>query len=210
MLAGNIKRKTFIRTVSALGLSALLGYGYFTGGPFAEPGESLLSSDRGLPAAAESAYVLNAAPGEDVVIADTREAAIVESRAQRRVSSEQPQSNAVSSSVDNAPDMAREAAGVDGLVAPRNWDQVVLMMVGKDLGTDKRKDVTQGRGYKVNLYQDAGEATMNRAKVDIDRDDLWDEKWTIRGEEISLQIASSDDEVYDLTWQWNGAAWVTP
>lgn len=84
----------------------------------------------------------------------------------------------------------------------------VLTWQGKDLGSDKRKDTTKGRAWKVNVYQDAGQATANRAKVDLDRDDKWDEKWTFEADgRVSRQVAPADDEQYTETWIWNGQDW---
>ena len=79
--------------------------------------------------------------------------------------------------------------------------------VGQDIGASKRKDVTTGRAFKVNVYQDDGHSTVNRAKVDLDRDDKWDEKWTIDGASISRQVAPADDESYSVEQTWSGTAW---
>jgi hypothetical protein len=84
---------------------------------------------------------------------------------------------------------------------------LVMGYVGQDLGTSKRKDVTTGRDFKINVYQDDGHRTANRAKVDLDRDEKWDEKWTFEGETITRQIAQADDENYATTQFWDGATW---
>ena len=103
---------------------------------------------------------------------------------------------------------AAPAANVPpGGLARRDWDQVVFDNQSRDLHGDKLKDVSKGKSYKVNLYQDAGKGTMNRAKVDIDRDDKWDEKYTVDGGAVTLQIAPADDENYTKTYLWNGGAW---
>jgi hypothetical protein len=90
----------------------------------------------------------------------------------------------------------------------RPFDALLLERAGTDLGTTKMKDVTKGKTYKVNLYQDDGHTTMNRAKVDVDRDDKWDEKWTFDGTSISRKVAPADDENYTETWVWSGTEWV--
>lgn len=90
----------------------------------------------------------------------------------------------------------------------RPVDQEVMKWVGKDLGSKKLKDVTRGRPYKVNLYQDAGKSSVNRAKIDLDRDDKWDEKWTIDGPNVSRKVAPDDDENYTESSVWNGSDWV--
>jgi hypothetical protein len=89
----------------------------------------------------------------------------------------------------------------------RPWDAVVLGWKGKPLGSEKLKDVTRGQSYKVNLYQDAGATVVDRAKVDIDRDDKWDEKWSFTGDAVQREVAPADDEVYTETWTWSGSGW---
>ncbi|MFT5686695.1 MAG: hypothetical protein ACI8RZ_007651 [Myxococcota bacterium] len=86
-------------------------------------------------------------------------------------------------------------------------EAVVMQYAGKDLGTSKKKDVTSGQPFKVNVYQDDGHSVVNRAKVDLDRDDKWDEKWTFDGGTITRQIAPGDDESYTVTQHWDGATW---
>jgi hypothetical protein len=97
---------------------------------------------------------------------------------------------------------------VDG-PSERPVDKAVMGWFGKDLGDSKRKDVTSGQPYKVNLYQDAGNSSVNRAKIDLDRDEKWDEKWTFKGSEISRKVSSADDDsTYDQEFVWQGGAWV--
>lgn len=86
--------------------------------------------------------------------------------------------------------------------------QAVWAYRGRDLGSSKLKDVSKGRPYKINVYQDDGNPTANRAKVDLDRDDKWDEKWTFDGPTVQRKIAPADDEDYTETVVWDGAAWV--
>ena len=93
----------------------------------------------------------------------------------------------------------------DGL---RDVDRELVSWAGKDLGSDKIKDAKKGKAWKINLYQDAGESKMNRAKVDLDRDDKWDEKWTFDGANISRQVAPADDEKYTDEYDWDGSQWV--
>jgi len=90
----------------------------------------------------------------------------------------------------------------------RPQDTDVMRFVGQDLGSKKRKDVTSGKAYKVNVYQDDGKTSANRAKVDLDRDDKWDEKWTFDDDgSITRKVAPRDDEDYTEVWQWTGDAW---
>lgn len=90
----------------------------------------------------------------------------------------------------------------------REVDTVVLSYSGKAIGTDKLKDVTKGKPFKVNVYQDDGKPTANRAKVDLDRDDKWDEKFTFDGGTITREVAPADDEAYTEKYHWDGSGWV--
>lgn len=61
---------------------------------------------------------------------------------------------------------------------------------------DKIKDASKGRAFKINLYSDEGQR-FNRAKVDLDRDDKWDESWTLEADgRIERKVAPNDDENY--------------
>jgi hypothetical protein len=66
------------------------------------------------------------------------------------------------------------------------------------------KDASRGNAFKVNLYQDEDKVSMNRAKVDLDRDDKWDEKWTFKPGEITRKVAPTDDENYTDNYLWKG------
>ncbi|MEZ4219741.1 MAG: hypothetical protein R3B13_02350 [Polyangiaceae bacterium] len=98
------------------------------------------------------------------------------------------------------------AAAVNG-PSERDVDKEVMRFAFRPLGSDKLKDVTKGRPYKVNLYQDSGKSQMNRAKVDLNRNDKWDEKWTFDGPNITREVAPADDENYTEKYIWNGKAW---
>ncbi|MCG5053699.1 MAG: hypothetical protein KA712_12120 [Myxococcales bacterium] len=70
------------------------------------------------------------------------------------------------------------------------------------------KDAARGQPYKINLYSDGG-TRWTRAKVDLDRDEKWDEKWTFKSDgRIEKQIAPTDDERYDQTLVRKGNVWV--
>lgn len=109
--------------------------------------------------------------------------------------------------VATAPRTAVVDASVPTAAGAREADTVVLDYLGKPLGTDKKKDVTSGRAYKVNVYQDAGQSVANRAKLDLDRDDKWDEKFTWKDGVITREVAPSDDEAYSARYTWTGGAW---
>ena len=92
----------------------------------------------------------------------------------------------------------------------RRVDEAVMSRMGEDLGGPKQKDVFKGQAWKINLYQDEGHTAMNRAKIDLDRDDKWDEKWSFDGENISRKVSPNDNEDYSQVFEWSGTAWVDP
>ena len=59
--------------------------------------------------------------------------------------------------------------------ALRPVDEQLLAAARKGISGDKAKDVLPGLREKVTLYRDSGHDGVNRAKVDLDRDDRWDE-----------------------------------
>ncbi len=85
--------------------------------------------------------------------------------------------------------------------------KVVMGYANKDLGSKKLKDVSKGKPYKINVYQDDGQSTANRAKVDLNRNDRWDEKWTFDGDSVQRKVAPADDENYTEVYLWNGEDW---
>lgn len=92
-------------------------------------------------------------------------------------------------------------------LAARTWDAEVLSWRTRSISSDKQKDVSKGKSYKINVYKDAGSSTVNRAKVDVNRNDKWEEKYTFEGEKVTLQRAPADDEKYTETYHWNGSGW---
>ncbi|MCB9679089.1 MAG: hypothetical protein H6737_28565 [Alphaproteobacteria bacterium] len=102
-----------------------------------------------------------------------------------------------------APDEAHTAA------KGRPVDTIAMAYRGRDIKSDKLKDASKSTPFKVNVYQDAGHATANRVKLDLDRDDKWDEKWTFDGDDVLREVAPADDEVYTETYGWDGSGWVS-
>jgi len=95
--------------------------------------------------------------------------------------------------------------------ALRPMDREILARVAKGISGGKGKDAIKGRSWKVNLYQDAGQSRVNRLKIDLDRDEKWDEKWTFLtdgGQEVvKRQVAPGDDEVYTDEYLLDGERW---
>jgi len=179
MLAGNIKLKHFVAMVIA-GMVLCGGLAIFA------PGAALLSL---MPKRQPAAPVVASTPAPQPRSAPTLPPAPAVAPA--------PQPAA-------APEPVAAAPATTG----RPADKDAFYWVGKDLGTSKKKDVTSGKSYKINVYQDDGHSTANRLKIDLDRDDRWDEKWTMDGTEVSRKVAPKDDENYTEQYQWNGSDWV--
>jgi hypothetical protein len=93
-------------------------------------------------------------------------------------------------------------------MAARPYDAEVIAWSKKSISGDKVKDASKGKSYKINLYKDAGHSTVNRAKVDVNRNDKFDEKFTFEPGKITLEIAPADDEKYTKTYHWTGSAWL--
>jgi hypothetical protein len=105
--------------------------------------------------------------------------------------------------------VAAEAPPVEVAAVPavsRDFEKAVLDYAGKPIGGEKLQDIVPGP-VKVNVYQDAGESGANRAKIDLDRDEKWDEKWTFKSGEITREVAPNDDESYSASYSWNGSGW---
>jgi hypothetical protein len=86
-------------------------------------------------------------------------------------------------------------------------EQAMALALGRPV-TAKIKDTTKGRPYKINIYSDDGTA-FNRAKVDLDRDDKWDEKWTFKPDgSIEKQVSPADDDAtYPDTYVFEAGRW---
>lgn len=89
----------------------------------------------------------------------------------------------------------------------REVDRVTMALL-KGAARDKVKDATPGKPFKVNLYSDDGKR-FNRAKVDLNRNDKWDEKWTVDASgSVERTVAPADDEAYKETYVLKDSAWV--
>jgi hypothetical protein len=92
-------------------------------------------------------------------------------------------------------------------LAARPYDADVLAWRGKTAPKGKIKDAAHGASYKLDLYQGAGKPTIDRAKVDANRNGKWDDKYTFDGDTITLERAPADDEHYTEKYHWNGSGW---
>ena len=121
----------------------------------------------------------------------------------RRAAVERPPSTAPVEPAGAAADASPDAL--------RPMDREILARAGKGISGDKAKDAIRGRAWKVNLYQDAGHSRVNRLKVDLDRDEKWDEKWTFTSDGgtdgVKRQVAPNDDESYTEEYRLDGERW---
>ena len=90
----------------------------------------------------------------------------------------------------------------------RDLDRKLLARVKQGISGASQKDAVRGEAWKVNLYKDAGKTQINRAKVDFDRDEKWDEKWTFEDDgRVKRQVAPADDESYTVELRLEGERW---
>ena len=107
---------------------------------------------------------------------------------------------------DPAPAVTAPAAAAAASSGRPVDDDVLRALQGP--AQEKIKDATSGTPYKINLYSD-DRVRWNRVKIDLDRDEKWDEKWTIAADgAIEREVAPADDEVYSETYARSGDAWV--
>src|SRR5262249_52160680 len=89
----------------------------------------------------------------------------------------------------------------------RPMDQEILDRVKSGIPGDKLTDAIPGHPWKVNLYKDAGQTAINRAKIDLNRNDKWDEKWSFEGGVVKRQVAPADDESYTERYMLKDGSW---
>lgn len=95
-----------------------------------------------------------------------------------------------------------------GTVHGGSPESYLMATLGQPATEEKLKDVTNGRGSKINVYNEGGK--WARAKVDHDRDEKWDEKWYLDGSIVVRELSPNDDEVYTRELRHLGGAWVEP
>lgn len=88
---------------------------------------------------------------------------------------------------------APPASGASEHDAP-GYATFLRQQLGRSASGEKQKDALGRLGPKVNVYAEQGHWT--RAKVDLDRDERWDEKWWVDAGQIWRAIAPQDDEHY--------------
>ena len=103
---------------------------------------------------------------------------------------------------------ASGAPALVGDVGGQTPEAYLLVTLGGPASEEKLKDVTGGRGSKINVYNEGGR--WARAKVDHDRDERWDEKWSLDGSVVVRQIAPNDDEDYSRELRRVNDRWLAP
>lgn len=122
-----------------------------------------------------------------------------------------PQATAVQPQAPAAqtPPAQTPAEPVEGALRPMDRD--ILALLARPMSGDKIKDAFPSRSYKVNVYKDEGYASANRLKIDLDRDEQDDEKWTIEGSgsemTVKRQVSPRDDGNYPLEYRLLHGAW---
>ncbi len=112
--------------------------------------------------------------------------------------------------VQGDPAIDEPAAGDPAGPGLRDVDFAVLRAARKPLKGDKVKDAFRSQTYKVNLYSDGGSGRVDRVKIDLDRDNAWDEKWTFDGETVKREVAPNDDEKYSESYRLEAGAFCNP
>ena len=93
--------------------------------------------------------------------------------------------------------------------AVRQVDRLILQYLATHpTPTDKAKDVLPHERVKVNLYRDGTAPYWSRLKIDLNRNDRDDEKWTLRdGKPWKRQVSTQDNEHYDQEYLWHNDHW---
>lgn len=110
---------------------------------------------------------------------------------------------------------AKPSASADPPIALRPMDKALLDKLHEPLphradgGADAQKDAFPQQAYRVNVYQEAGHTTPNRLEVDLDRNDKWDERWTVDGPAIKREVAPAGDENFTREYALENGAWVS-
>jgi hypothetical protein len=92
-----------------------------------------------------------------------------------------------------------------GSVGGQSPEAYLLATLGEPASEERLKDVTGGKGSKINVYNEGGK--WARAKVDHDRDEKWDEKWSLDGSIVVREISPNDDDVYTREMRRLGDVW---
>ena len=130
-------------------------------------------------------------------------------KAEREAAKTAPTPPLADAAVAQAPAPTPPAKPSAADLAARPYDAEALAWKGKPVTGDKVKDASHGKPYKINVYKDAGATTASRVKIDLNRNEKWDEKISFdKDGTITLERAPADDEKYTETYHWNGTGWM--
>jgi len=100
---------------------------------------------------------------------------------------------------------AQAAVPVPSAAQP-DYVDYLLNTLGKPAPDEKHKDALGSGKPHVNLYAERG--MWIRAKVDLDRDEKWDEKWHLREDgTVEREVAPADDENYSDRFLFKDGTW---
>lgn len=95
----------------------------------------------------------------------------------------------------------------------RDLDRQVLKLSETAITGDKVKDALKSGPFKVNLYSDEPSGRVSRLKIDLNRNEKWDEKWsfeTLDGRRlVKRQVSPADDDTnYPEKYRLSNDRWV--
>lgn len=93
------------------------------------------------------------------------------------------------------------------VAALRAMDKALLDKLHEPLHAASQKDAFPQQAYRVNVYQEAGHDTPNRLEVDLNRNEKWDERWTVEGTHIKREVAPADDENFTRVYSLENGSW---
>jgi hypothetical protein len=88
----------------------------------------------------------------------------------------------------------------------RPLDKEVLALVKQGIKSPRQLDVTPGREYKVSLHR-GRDSTVTRVDIDMDRDGMLDESWSIRGP-VRRRVAPAGDGKFSEEYVLRDDQWV--
>lgn len=90
----------------------------------------------------------------------------------------------------------------------RPVDRMLVEFLARPATSDKVKDAFPRESFKVNIYRDGGGSRWARLKIDLDRDEVDDEKWDlVDGQPAKRHVSTADNGTYDVEYRWRGGRW---
>jgi hypothetical protein len=91
----------------------------------------------------------------------------------------------------------------------RDLDRQILGVVAAPANIQGRvaRDITSGKPMRVQVFKNYNQTAVERVQIDFDRDDQWDEKWSVRGQEVSRAVSPKDDGKYSERYALKNGKW---